>query len=85
MTSSTTKSFRSRFRLLPFQSSVSCEKNFKLWLEDPEHPSLPLKKIGRTGRHELALVIARWRKMQGDHAEWFWIGPHDEYERLLKE
>ena len=85
MTSSTTHSFRSRFRLLPTSVQHLARKNFKLWQEDPEHRSLRFKKVGR---YWSARVGARYRalaRIQGNHAEWFWIGPHDEYERLLKQ
>lgn len=84
MKSSTTPSFRSRLRELPREIRQLAHKNFKLWLRDPQHPSLHFKKVGRVwsarvGRDYRALAL-----IVEDHAEWFWIGPHDEYERLLR-
>jgi hypothetical protein len=84
MTSSTTKSFRDRFRNLPPAVQRLARKNFKLWLRDPNHPSLHFKKVkefwaARVGRNYRAL--ATW---SGDNIEWFWIGPHGEYEDLIK-
>jgi len=60
-------------------------KQYRLWLQDPHHPSLQFKKVagywaaGVTDDHR-ALGI-----LDGDTVIWFWIGTHDEYERLLRE
>lgn len=83
MKSSTTPSFRRRLRELPLPIRRLARKNFKLWLRDPCHPSLHFKKVGifwsaRVGIDFRALAI-----IKGDEAEWFWIGPHDAYDRLL--
>jgi hypothetical protein len=84
MISSTTRSFRSRFQSLPLEVRSLARKNFKLWLRDPSHPSLHFKRVGefwsaRVGSSHRALAV--W---SGDKIEWFWIGSHDEYERLIK-
>ena len=84
MNSSTTKSFRSRFKALPPPIRRLARKNFKLWLRDPSHPSLRFNKVGefwsaRVGSKHRALAV--WR---GDRIEWFWIGPHVEYERQIR-
>jgi hypothetical protein len=84
MNSSTTKSFRNRFRNLPPEVRRLARKNFKLWLRDPAHPSLHFKKIGdvwsaRVGGKHRALAV--W---SGDKVEWFWIGSHDEYDGMLR-
>jgi hypothetical protein len=83
MSSSTTKSFRSRFKQLPPNVRRLARKNFKLWLRDPRHPSLHFKKVGdfwsaRVGENYRALAIR-----EGELVKWFWIGSHDEYERLI--
>jgi hypothetical protein len=58
--------------------------NFKLLEANPRHPSLHFKKAGkkfwsaRVGRDYRALAIQIYRGM-----EWFWIGPHSEYEKIL--
>ena len=84
MKSSTTPSFRRRLRELPPPIRRLARKNFKLWLRDPHHPSLRFKKVGifwsaRVGIDFRALAI-----IKGDEAEWFWIGPHDDYDQLLR-
>jgi hypothetical protein len=61
------------------------DKNFALLKADPRHPSVHFKKVGRfwsarIGRGHRALAIE-----DGDDFLWFWIGAHDEYQRLLGE
>jgi mRNA-degrading endonuclease RelE of RelBE toxin-antitoxin system len=84
MKSSTTPSFRKRLRELPSEVRRLARKNFKLWLRDPRHPSLHFKRVGeiwsaRVGSDYRALAIVK-----GEFTEWFWIGPHDQYERLVR-
>ena len=84
MLSSTTCSFRSRFQALPPEVRRLAVKNFRLWLRDPRHPSIQFKKVGtfwsaRVGSDHRAVAIAVEKRV-----EWFWIGPHDEYDRLIK-
>ena len=59
-------------------------RNFDLLKEDPTHPSLHFKKVGklwsvRAGSHYRALAVP-------DEPDfiWVWIGSHDAYERLIK-
>jgi hypothetical protein len=59
-------------------------KNYRLWRENPRHAGLHFKPVGpntwsaRVGEdyRVLAAPVA-------DGFVWFWIGPHDEYERML--
>jgi len=60
-------------------------RNFDLLKENPRHPSLHFKKVGklwsvRVGPHHRALAVE-------DEADfiWVWIGPHDEYGRIIKQ
>jgi hypothetical protein len=59
-------------------------KQYSLFEANPDHPSLRLKPTGpywavRVSRGYRALA----RRRHNDFF-WFWIGPHDEYERILK-
>ncbi len=56
---------------------------YQLMKNDPHHPSLHLKKIGRywsvrVGLHYRALAV----EAQSD-CVWFWIGSHADYDKLL--
>lgn len=71
------------YRQLPEAIRALADKNFALLKADPRHPSLRLKKIGvlysaRVGLHYRALA-----KEGSDGLQWFWIGHHSGYERLL--
>jgi hypothetical protein len=58
-------------------------KNYRLWLRDPHHPSIHFKKIGGVWSARVGSNYRALAKVIGGEAEWFWIGPHREYERLL--
>jgi len=72
---------------LPEDVQRRADEVYKLWQNDPYHPSLQFKRVdpqdpiysARVGRGYRALG---W--LEGDTVTWFWIGNHDEYERLLK-
>ena len=79
----TTPRFWKRYRSLKPETQALADKNFKLLQANPDHPSLRLKQIGifwsvRVGIHYRALAKDREEGLM-----WFWIGPHDEYERIL--
>jgi hypothetical protein len=68
---------------LPPEIQRLADKNFRLWLADHWHPSLHFKKVkgywvARVGDNYRAVGIET-----GGTVTWFWIGPHDEYERLI--
>ncbi len=57
---------------------------YQLLRDDPRHPSLQFKKVGRywsvrVDRNFRALAVEA-----PDGLVWFWIGPHEEYNRLIK-
>jgi hypothetical protein len=68
---------------LPREVQRVADKNFELLKENPRHPSLHLKKVGRFwsvrigGGHRAVAV------QQASGLVWFWIGDHDAYDRLL--
>jgi len=58
-------------------------KNYALLKQDPKHPSLPFKQVGRfwsvrIGVHYRALGID-----VDEGVLWFWIGSHADYDRLI--
>jgi hypothetical protein len=83
MKSSTTRSFRSRLAALSPEIRRLAVKNFRLWLHDPKHPSVHFKKVGRFWSARIGTDFRALAVVNGERVEWFWIGPHSEYERLL--
>jgi mRNA-degrading endonuclease RelE of RelBE toxin-antitoxin system len=86
MQSRTTEDFRKRLSKLPKDIQERARKNFELWVENPRHPSLQFKKVHPSDPIYSARVSRDYRAVgfkDDDTFVWFWIGPHDEYERLL--
>ncbi len=58
-----------------------------MWKENPRHPSLHFKRVDDEESIYSARVSDDHRVLgvlEGDTMIWYWIGSHDEYERLLK-
>jgi len=85
--SHTTADFRSAFGRLPTRIQRQARKNYRLWLRDPQHPSLEFKLVGRRTASYSVRVSIGWRALglkHGNEMIWFWIGSHADYDRLLK-
>ncbi len=68
---------------LPPEVQKLADAAFALVKRDPRHPSLHLKKVGRfwsarVGAHHRVLAVE-----ESGELIWFWIGRHDEYDRLI--
>jgi hypothetical protein len=62
---------------------MAARKNYRLWLENPRHGSIHFKRVGKFWS---ARVTTDYRALAIDIPEgyvWFWIGSHDDYERML--
>ncbi len=80
----TTPRFWNQFERLPEPAQRIARRNFRLLGEDPGHPSLRFKKVGkfwsvRVGGRYRALAVE-----DGGDFIWVWIGTHDEYDRLIR-
>ncbi len=86
MKSNTLPSFWAAYRLLDKAVKGQAKKAYRLWLENPFHPSLHFKCINaeedvwsvRISRGYRALGV-----MQGNTVTWFWAGSHKDYERFF--
>ncbi len=76
--------FWKHYERLPPPIQRLATKNLELLKEDPQHPSLHFKKIGRFRSVRVGL---RYRAL-GVHIPegvlWLWIGTHAEYDKLLR-
>lgn len=85
MKSFATPNFWNAYAQLSPEMKEQARKAYRLWRENPLHPSLHFKKVGKNlwsarltdGYRALALK-------KGDDYYWFWIGSHDDYDALLK-
>jgi hypothetical protein len=78
----TVPEFWEHYQRLPEEIQGLADKNYALLKDNPHHPSLRLKKVGaywsaRVGLHYRVLGVE-----VPEGILWFWIGTHDEYERL---
>ena len=87
MKSRTTEKFRSLLAAATPERQAKIRSAYRLWCENPAHPSLRFKKIHPRLPIYSVRVDLNWRAvgvLQGDTLLWFWVGPHAEYEALLK-
>jgi len=80
----TTVRFWNHFARLPESVQRVARQNFELLKANPSHPSLHFKKVGipwsvRAGLNHRALAVEDGREFIS-----VWIGPHDEYMRMIK-
>jgi hypothetical protein len=83
-----TKDFRACFKRLPASIKKQSRKAYELWQNDPQHPSLDFKRVGKKSAVYSVRVAIGWRALglkQYDEILWFWIGSHANYDRLLKQ
>ena len=88
MNSYLTEDFIVCFRRLPEDVKEKARKNYRLWEQNPNHPSLQFKRVhSREPIYSVRIGIS-WRVLglrEDNGIYWFWIGPHAEYEKLLNQ
>lgn len=87
MKSQATVKFWKLYARLPEQLRQRARQAYQLWCANPSHPSLHFKRVDDEEPIYSARISEDYRVLgllEGDTVVWFWIGNHDEYERLLK-
>ncbi len=79
-----TTEFWDHYQRLPTEVQQLADKNFALLKQNPQHPSLSLKKVGVYWSARVGLCYRVLAKERAEGLVWFWIVPHDQYERLLR-
>jgi hypothetical protein len=83
----TTVRFRRLYAAASTQRQAQIKRAYKIWIENPAHPSIRFKKVHDTEPIYSARVDLDWRAvgvLEQDTVVWFWVGPHSEYEALLR-
>lgn len=73
---------------MPKPIQEKAKAGYKLWTENPHHPSLRFKKVHSNLPIYSVRIDLDWRAvgmLDGDHVVWFWIGAHADYEKLLRQ
>jgi len=74
-------------RALPYDIRQQAREAYRYFQADPHHPGLQFKKVHTVRPIYAARINLNYRAvgiLEDDEITWFWIGPHDEYEKLLR-
>ncbi|MCI0695335.1 hypothetical protein L0337_25415 [candidate division KSB1 bacterium] len=86
MKSRTTDRFRKALTQLPEQVRRQAREAYKLFIQNPYHPSLRFKSIHPTKPIYSVRINIDYRAvgvLENDEVLWFWIGSHSEYDKLI--
>ncbi len=86
MISRGTADFWRLYRGLPPEIKAAARQAHRKFLENPAHPSLHLERLRYDPRTWSVRVTLNYRAVayrQGDSWVWFWIGRHQEFNRLF--
>lgn len=86
MRSVTTERFREALKRLPEETQRRARAAYRLFKEDPAHPSLRFKLVHTSRPIYSARVGLAYRALgvrDGENVIWFWIGSHADYDRLI--
>lgn len=87
MKSRLTKAFRRHFDRLPGEVQQQALRVYRLWHQDPYHSSLQFKRVSLRQPVYSVRVGSGYRALgliEDEVIYWFWLGPHSEYDHLLK-
>ena len=85
MKSATLPSFWQTYQALDLKIKQRARKAYRLWQENPFHPSLHFKCINREENIWSVRITLDYRAigiLDGDTVTWFWVGSHDDYEQF---
>jgi hypothetical protein len=81
-----TPRFWAAYRGLPTEIRDLAQKAYRLFRDNPGHPSLHFRKVHVRDPIYSARVTLGYRALgllEDEDITWFWIGSHAEYDRLI--
>lgn len=75
--------FWSSYSALPDNVRRLADAQFERLKQDPSHPSLQFKKVGRFWSARIGLKYRALAVERDDDLIWFWNGSHAEYDGLI--
>ena len=75
--------FWQHYEALPEAMQDQADKQFALFEKNPKHTSLHFKAAGPYWSVRVSRGFRAMARRRENELFWFWIGPHDEYERIL--
>jgi len=88
MNSHITDKFRKAFAELPADVQKQARQAYRLFIENPHHPSLRFKPIHPTRPIYSVRIGMDYRAVgarDGSDIIWYWIGSHAEYDKLIRQ
>jgi hypothetical protein len=82
-----TERFWILYNQLPHGAQRLADKTYRLWRNDPSHPSLSFKKLKGGGERFSIRVGSHYRalgRIVKNGVEWVWIGTHEDYNTLVR-
>ena len=76
--------FWDAYAKLPAAVRELADKNYALLKENPHHPSLHFKKVGRYWSVRIGLRYRALAAEVDDGLLWFWVGSHADYDDWVK-
>jgi hypothetical protein len=76
--------FWRHYRALPDEIQQLADRGYQLLIQDPRHPSLHYKRIGRLWSARVGLHHRALATEQDGEIVWVWVGSHAEYDLLLR-
>ena len=78
--------FIEALRKLDPATRSKARRAYRLFKDNPRHGSLRFRRVRGTRNHYSARIDDDYRVLglvQGNVITWYWVGPHDEYERMI--
>ena len=84
MTSKASPRFWACLNALPPSVQALAKSKYDIWRRDPFHPSLHFKELAPgLWSARINLQYRALARRRGELVAWFWIGTHEEYDRLI--
>jgi len=87
MNSRTLPQFWKLYYELPKEVRLRVVKTYRIWRDNPRAPGLQFKLVGKRRLVYSVRISDAYRALgllDNDTIYWFWVGGHDEYERIIK-
>lgn len=81
-----TRSFQTAFAALPKEVQDQARRAYRLFRNNPAHPSLRFKKVEKVENVYSVRIGLGYRALgvlDGSTVTWFWIGSHEDYDRIV--
>jgi hypothetical protein len=79
-----TASFRKLYAELPDQVQNLADEKYRLFQDDPFHPSLEFQAKGKVWTVAIGRSYRAIARRIGNDLHWVWVGSHEDYNKVLK-